>query len=544
MLRRILATSICLLFAFSALPMVSGEEADGLIITETVIGDFALTNPVMVEGKQSKSYYISPDMSRIAFIIAENDGKSLMVDGKKGKIYDEITDVKFSPDSKQIAYTASLDHKWFVVVNRKPGKMYDNVTQGSLLFSPNSKRLAYIASSGDGEFVVIKGKECRKFQKVRELLFSANGKTFAYVAKDMEGSTIPVVEGKQIRKCENTFSILLSSNGKQYAVEGFGTLHINGKMVVNADMIYGDEILFAEKGKTWGAIADFHKTRYDDDGKELTAAGKELFCVINGKKYGPYKERCAGLELSPNGKRFAYYASDTEQSKSIYIDGKKGKQIDGDDFPYFLFSPDSKRLAYEVGGKVFEDGREIKEASASAAWDFVYSPKSELAFIGSDGEKRFLVLDGKRQEEITAFTTSHLTFSKSGNSYAFYASSLEINEDEIPDEEDEEEEEEEPEIPEIDLNDFIVFNGKCTPNYERVFSGQVCVPRFRAEGIAWTDMLSELNNLINELCGDDAITIINGIWYTPQKIAFVNDKKIRFVVKKGDKIVRVEVSIK
>ena len=68
----------------------------------------------------------------------------------------------FSPDSKRLAYTARSDRgNGFVVVDGKEGKIYDDVHRP--IFSSDSKRVAYVATSGDKYFVVVDGNEGKKY---------------------------------------------------------------------------------------------------------------------------------------------------------------------------------------------------------------------------------------------------------------------------------------------------------------------------------------------------------------------------------------------
>ena len=67
--------------------------------------------------------------------------------GIKGKLYDEITELKFSPDGKRYVYAAwtdsGSDRTMHVVLDGQEQKEYQWVTD--ITFSPDSERVAYSA---------------------------------------------------------------------------------------------------------------------------------------------------------------------------------------------------------------------------------------------------------------------------------------------------------------------------------------------------------------------------------------------------------------
>jgi Tol biopolymer transport system component len=84
----------------------------------------------------------NPDCSRIAYISKEA-GKRVTVDGNQGKLYANITKLKFSPDGKRFAYAAWYDDSMCAVVDGIEQKSYKWVM--NITFSPDSKRVAYSA---------------------------------------------------------------------------------------------------------------------------------------------------------------------------------------------------------------------------------------------------------------------------------------------------------------------------------------------------------------------------------------------------------------
>jgi hypothetical protein len=58
--------------------------------------------------KQPGRFIVSPDCTRVAYVICENGKEFVVVDGKENKQYDRIGEMYpiFSPDSKRVAYIA------------------------------------------------------------------------------------------------------------------------------------------------------------------------------------------------------------------------------------------------------------------------------------------------------------------------------------------------------------------------------------------------------------------------------------------------------
>jgi len=157
---------------------------------------------------KDRSFSVSPDIKRVAYVAKAGDKEFAVVDGKEGKQYDDVYGLTFSPDSKRVAYWAKAGGKQFAVVDGKEGKQYDEigivcyfdlfavVFTHSFTFSPDSKRVAYWAKAGDKEFAVVDGKEGKQYGLMYFLTFSPDSKRVAYVAK-AGLKYLVVVDGKE-----------------------------------------------------------------------------------------------------------------------------------------------------------------------------------------------------------------------------------------------------------------------------------------------------------------------------------------------------------
>lgn len=206
--------------AFGGLLVVDNEE-----ITECSEGvnikfsDDNQSHYCVSGDQQVRLSSLSPDQKRFAVaksIWNENRTKRLaymVVDGEKGKKYNEIHGYYFSPDSNNIAYVAVtnsdkivsgyLHQEFRVVLNDKEDKPYRSVRD--ITFSPNSAKLAYVALNsieGNANSFVIQNEVAGKaYDEIHDLVFSPDSKTLAYVAQKNKKMFV-VVNGKEGKSYE------------------------------------------------------------------------------------------------------------------------------------------------------------------------------------------------------------------------------------------------------------------------------------------------------------------------------------------------------
>jgi len=183
----------------------------------------------------------SPDVRRTAFGVIKGKKHILIVDGVQGKPYDQIgkmrdgklvmtnngsmkmlgtanENVVFSPDSKRLAYIAKQGQKYMVVVDGKEGKLYDDIDFSSHVFSPDSSQCAYIAKSNTKSMYVINGVEHKAYARVGDIRFSPDGQRHAYPAAIGNNQTAYVVDGKENRIYRDiTYKAAFSPNSKHLA---------------------------------------------------------------------------------------------------------------------------------------------------------------------------------------------------------------------------------------------------------------------------------------------------------------------------------------
>jgi Tol biopolymer transport system component len=198
----------------------------------------------------------SPDSKHLAYAAQSGGQWCMVLDGKPGRPYEGIAQVKFSPSSQLLAYVAKRQEAEAVITEslvgpalpadggqrpakpalptEGPPRSFGRIGGGTLVFSPGGRHLAYVASSGRGSFVVVDGNRKPRYDMVGYLTFTPDGrypvyaaikskKTFTVVG-DKEGTyqydAIWMPRGEALRFVAPTrFRYLAVKDGNIYAVE-------------------------------------------------------------------------------------------------------------------------------------------------------------------------------------------------------------------------------------------------------------------------------------------------------------------------------------
>ena len=128
-----------------------------LILNGKKIDTFDLYNffPRAMRPEETSDFYnfdflqFGPDNQKLAYVASEHGAQFVVVNGEKGKKYDNIGSLQFSPDGDTIVYMAwqAVENKMFAVINGKATE-YDNFQgyfRGGFVFSPDGKNVAYVA---------------------------------------------------------------------------------------------------------------------------------------------------------------------------------------------------------------------------------------------------------------------------------------------------------------------------------------------------------------------------------------------------------------
>jgi WD40 repeat protein len=130
----------------------------------------------------------SPNGKRSASVGIFGIQRSIVLDGKAGRRYDEIGRPVFSPDGRRIAYPAKKGQAWLMVVGQKEGTAaYDMIVTPQ--FSSDGSHLVYRARKDGKRFVVLADKDGRTVQEhpayemVWQPVFTPDEKSVAYGVK-------------------------------------------------------------------------------------------------------------------------------------------------------------------------------------------------------------------------------------------------------------------------------------------------------------------------------------------------------------------------
>ena len=234
---------------------------------------------------QSKgSYYIDfHEKGRsVVFITYSDDKMHVVYNGKPGKGYDKVFNLRISPNGRRIAYVAEVQEKHLLITDGAEGLLYDDI--GPPLFSPDSRHVACKVQAGDQLYILIDGKRGPAFR-------SFNG------APQFSGDSSRVIysEGPEGGRLSRLIVSDLTFNNRQ-VLEGCGdqvvtnnlTSHIatvcvvNGKQrVIEFNAPQADKL---SEGPLYDSIS--HLT-FSKEGNSLAYAGEKAsarYVIWNGRE--------------------------------------------------------------------------------------------------------------------------------------------------------------------------------------------------------------------------------------------------------------------
>jgi len=393
--------------------------------------------------------FFSEDGRHHAFVGTRGTNCMVVVDGVEGPSYAittnrwPITGLVFGSDGEKthVAYQATEKGKHYVVVNGQKRGGYDSIAGGVLPgiwdFYFQGSYFAYRAKVGD-KMVACRGQVDRdRVHLVQSRSYESigsgspvwmggksegnSGDLFAFIAKEGPGKErILTLPGeKPITKKTWKFiarNMLQVSPGE------------------NREMVYvaGDEKWQVVIGdKVWPACDTMGRLMSSPCGKTWASTAKrdgKLVMMVNGVPGKAYAEIQHGDTLFPAGdERVVFAAAQLGESKTpahMVVDGKEGKayaQVTGDSV---IFSADKKAMAYIAG-----DGNKnfvVLNGKEGPAFDQVadlrFSPaKSLLAYRARRGLEHFVVVGGKQLGPYGEVEARTLVFSPDGESVAWAA---------------------------------------------------------------------------------------------------------------------------
>ena len=375
---------------------------------------------------------VSPDGTRMAYVLFDGPSGRIVIDGRAGTSYAGFgTKPVFSADSRHVAYLAMNAQKlWFVVADGIESREKYSTVQGhagvfpNLQWSLDGRELAYISSvDANGalkQVVVADHVEGRKYDEIAGLAMDPKGERVAYAARTGNQWAV-VVDGKEGPRHDGVLatSPVFSPDGRHVA--------------------YG-----AQEGRRFFVVIDGKRGRdYDNlggallfapDSKRLVYApgvGRRRAVVVGDEELGLFERVDDGsFAFSRDGRHLAFKAGDAT-SWFVVVDGNKGLSYRGVGRPVFM--PDG-RVAHsacdQCGGTmeapaqfVVVGGRRIGAAYADIADPIVGSSDGRrVAFVAKRGAAAFVVVDSREQRSYASIVAQSLRFSPDGQDLVYAAS--------------------------------------------------------------------------------------------------------------------------
>lgn len=275
---------------------------------------------IVIDGKAEKTdgkvlsntLKFSPNGKSLAYVL-ETAGdvvtkQTWVVDGKKGKPYDQVQKIRFSPDSTRYAYSGVIAGKSQVVLDGEEKRMHDKA--GDYEFSSDSKHYAYVSLMDKSMRIVVDGKDLDPHVLVSEPRFPTGSAIPAYIARDGT-TTLAMIEDKPSKPYEVILNMVLSKDGKHYIFRA-------------QDGAKQFAVIDGKESKPYDAIGTIN---ISDNGAAAVFAGRSIdkeILVLNGKEY----EGVGNITISPSGKYVAHML-DRLRTSVLFVNGQEGKTYDG-----------------------------------------------------------------------------------------------------------------------------------------------------------------------------------------------------------------------
>ena len=319
----------------------------------------------------------------------------LVVNGKEGPRYSNVTSFVFSPDWTHRACVARWAKGDTLIVDDREINTCKTLDEKSLVFSQDGKRFGCVAADGEqAQFVVVDGKEGPRYHSQPSVpVFSPDGQRVAYWVKEGDFVTV-VVDGQPAFKgggAEARGTILFSPDSRHWAVEidGGGSARVvldgveqkayrlNWRPSLQTHREHGRSVLpnsitFTQDGhlrylatddRRWfddcvdGAVRNRCQSVSEvaySQGLESQAYfggdGKVKTLVLNGKAVPlRHPPRPGTLGFSPDGKQYAfvsYLNPNTSRGQCLTLDGIEGGEHDCVVPESVTFSPSGGHAAY------------------------------------------------------------------------------------------------------------------------------------------------------------------------------------------------------
>jgi hypothetical protein len=329
---------------------------------------------------QGRVFHFSGDGDRVAYVGVTQPPQGLgtsqvVVDGVAGPVYQRVSGVMFA--GARLAYLAQKGRNAVVVIDGKEGPEFDGVAS---LQGNGDGHVAYVGTRGMAWSVVVDGVEVRTHQRPAEefyplaFVLAPSGPRVAYAAvvrtqgNPSDQQTL-YVDGKPLRTAVGFRDIVFSPDGARLAVAFMETL--SGGMKVMCDD--WTSLSYQGVSETSATSPEYRNLQFSPDGKRfafIASNGQKSFAVVDREESDGYAV-IRNFRFSADSRRYAFEAFTGNVGPVVgwyvVVDGKPGPKLyqltDGS----LTFSPDGSRVAYAGQFTVMESVAVIDGATQKAA---------------------------------------------------------------------------------------------------------------------------------------------------------------------------------
>jgi hypothetical protein len=380
----------------------------------TIFAAAKIEESIVGPARPDALYIVSPAGVRLATVTMKGPSHLVVVDGVEGPLFDQMLQINGQPFYRPGSGMSTVGHLPPVV------------------FSADGKRHAYCARRGDDVVVVVDGKEFARLPNTVNILnygalaFSPGGKHLYYVTSDTSTGYRLVVNGQPGPALGSPPSaIVFSADDSRYAY-------------VAARRENRDDHLLIVDGKEANAAgsrpATYEQLAFTSDDKLVCVAKTKdgAALLINGTP----ATKAAAIEkvvASGVGPRVAALLKRPDNSTVLWLDGKEVAGSEG--VADLIFSPDGKRYAalckrpgqnfpqwIVSDGKKHQEFQRIVEKQANSTERAILftSDSSKLVYLGSSGDKIFVVINGEVSDRgFRSGTAWKMVLSQEGAHVAF-----------------------------------------------------------------------------------------------------------------------------
>lgn len=235
-----------------------------------------------------------------------------------------IDNVTFSPDGKRYAALCTVGlGKKFLLLDGKRGQIYDQILD--FQFSADSAKAYYIAVSGGKQFFVTGEDESDGYQTVQPVVLSADGKHVGCIGRLMGSREAHVViDGKVVTTPRDASLLGLSADGSRYGFQGGNSpnqmLYLDGVEQKGVAMTAPN----LSQGGREGLQPIF---AFSPDGKHVAYQGfvnsqmADQGLVLNGKLVDPKKAIWNVPLFTPDSRHMLYFRAVAGGGYELVVDG-------------------------------------------------------------------------------------------------------------------------------------------------------------------------------------------------------------------------------